>query len=163
MNVGRAAVLTLGAGFQALTWSPAWCATPPRIPVEIQISLPAEGVSVAGLTCRLTYPKAQVSLPGVGAASEVRERIELLQRDDAKDDLMVVNNQADDGTLRVVYARQPADLSSPMTPGAFVRISFDATAALPSANDFTCQVGGASDATGRKLEGVTCSATLGKP
>lgn len=147
-----------------------WCGSPApstasaaTVPIEVRITPGAEGADVKALTIRLGYPRARLTLPGVADAEAVKERVRLVAADDGHEDLLVVNNQADEGVLRLVYMRQPIAEASPIAEGALIRVAFDAGSGAPPASDLTCSVAGASDRSGRVLPGVGCSVAIVAP
>lgn len=127
-------------------------------PLEVDVTVdPGDGGSLLkALTVQLTYPKDGLSLPGSGGADSVRERVRLVPSDPGKDDLLMVNDDDASATLRIVYVHQPLTDEVSVGKGALVHVRFDRGGAA-GADAIRCAVVGASDQTGRTIDGVQCA------
>lgn len=126
--------------------------------LEVDVTVdPGDGGSLLkALTLQLSYPKDGLSLPGSGGADSVRERVRLVPSDPGKDDLLMVNDEDASATLRIVYVHQPLTDEVSVGKGTLVRVRFDRSGAA-AADAVRCAVAGASDQTGRTIDGVQCA------
>jgi len=110
-------------------------------------------VIVQGITVLVDYPESQVTIPGSGNATSVRQTIINVQ----SGALSQPNDL--DFALREILA----GTANPLTPGNLFTINFfDCQGATPpTAADFTCTVETASDPLGLPDVGVTCAVTAG--
>jgi len=110
-------------------------------------------VIVQGLTLLIDYPEGQVTIPGSGNATSVRQTI------------INVQSGALSQPFDLDYAlrEQIAGTANPLTPGHLFTINFlDCLGATPpTVADFTCTVEVATDPLGLPDQGVMCTVSAG--
>jgi len=119
----------------------------------VSFAVPDSAVIVQGLTLLIDYPEAQVTIPGSGSATTVRQAIINVQSG-------ALSSPFD---LDTALREQIAGTANPLKPGQLFTINFfDCQGATPpTAADFTCTVEVATDPLGGLDTGVTCSITAG--
>jgi hypothetical protein len=118
-------------------------------PFSVSFAVPDSSVIVQGLTLLIDYPEMQVTIPGSGNATTVRQAIINVQTG-------ALSSPFDlDNALR----EQIAGTANPLTPGQLFTINFfDCVGATPpTAADFSCTVQVATDPLGLPDTGVTCA------
>jgi len=122
-------------------------------PFSVSFTVPDSSVIVQGLTLLIDYPEGQVTIPGSGNATTVRQTI------------INVQSGALSQPFDLDYAlrEQIAGTANPLTPGRLFTINFlDCQGANPpTAADFTCTVEVATDPLGLPDQGVTCAVSAG--
>jgi hypothetical protein len=122
-------------------------------PFSVSFAVPDSSVIVQGLTLLIDYPEGQVTIPGSGNATSVRQSI------------INVQSGALSQPFDLDYAlrEQIAATANPLTPGHLFTINFlDCQGATPpTAADFTCTVEVATDPLGLPDQGVTCAVSAG--
>ncbi len=122
-------------------------------PFSVSFAVPDSSVIVQGLTLLIDYPEAQVTIPGSGNATSVRQSIINVQSG-------ALSQPFD---LDVALREQIAGTANPLTPGHLFTINFlDCQGATPpTPADFTCTVEVATDPLGLADQGVTCAVSAG--
>jgi hypothetical protein len=122
-------------------------------PFSVSFAVPDSSVIVQGLTLLIDYPASQVTIPGSGTATSVRQSIINVQS----------GALSSPNDLDYALREQIAGTSNPLTPGQLFTINFlDCLGATPpTAADFTCTVEVATDPLGLDDQGVTCSVSGG--
>jgi len=134
------------------TLAPCTPATTHR-PFTVSFSVPDSSVVVQGMTVLVDYPEGQVTIPGSGNDTSVRQSIINVQSG--------AIGQPND--LDFALRENLAGTSHALTPGNLFTINFlDCQGATPpTAANFTCTVEVATDSLGQPDQGVTCSVTAG--
>jgi hypothetical protein len=119
----------------------------------VSFAVPDSSVIVQGMTLLIDYPESQVTIPGSGTATSVRQSIINVQS----------GALSSPNDLDYALREQIAGTSNPLTPGQLFTINFlDCLGATPpTAADFTCTVEVATDPLGLDDQGVTCSVSGG--
>lgn len=123
-------------------------------PFSVSFSVPDTSVIVQGMTLLVDYPESQVTIPGSGNSTSVRQSIINVQSG-------ALSQPFD---LDIALREQIAGTANPLSPGIrLFTINFlDCLGATPpTAADFTCTVQVATDPLGLPDQGVTCSVTAG--
>jgi hypothetical protein len=122
-------------------------------PFSVSFAVADSSVIVQGLTLLVDYPEGQVTIPGSGNATSVRQSI------------INVQSGALSQPFDLDYAlrEQIAGTANPLTPGRLFTMNFlDCLGATPpTAADFTCTVEVATDPLGLQDQGVTCTVSAG--
>ena len=134
------------------TLAPCTPATTHR-PFTVSFSVPDSSVIVQGMTVLVDYPEGQVTIPGTGTDTSVKQSIINVQSG--------AISQPND--LDYALRDNLAGTSHALNPGNLFTINFlDCQGATPpTAADFTCTVEVATDPFGLSDQGVTCSVTAG--
>lgn len=117
--------------------------------VAIRVT-PPEGGLMAGISLRLDYPHAKVSLPGEG------DKVAPGTLAQTPTGAIAAANDGD-GSVRLLLAK-----AGEIPAGEVMRVRFERCEGAPDveAADFTCTVLEVSDPTSNLVAGVTCAATL---
>ena len=139
------------------TATPVDAETPTPVPTGAPCSDPSVVVEVSIDTAYgaarhdVQDPAAQVNIPGSGTAQGVVDRVEFA----TSGGLTTVNDDDNTGTVTaslVSFSEQPS--------GLFATVTFDCTAGVPAAGDFTCTVVSASTPGGVGITDATCSVAV---
>jgi hypothetical protein len=111
---------------------------------------PPEGGLMSGVSLRLDYPSAKLSLPGDG------DKIPAGTLTHTPPGALAAANDSD-GAVRLLVAK-----AGEIPPGEVLRMRFERCEGAPDAvaGDFTCTVLEVSDPTSNLISGVTCTAVL---
>ena len=148
------------AGLLVLTLPLAGHASPPPTPcaggrLTVALTVQASDPAPQGVTLELTYPPAEVSLPG--SADELRARVS-----DQRGAALVLevadgdaNGDGKDDRLRMVYAAK-----SPIGSGPLVHVALDCVATAVTLSHLGCAVREAAGGSGKPLDGVRCAVAV---